>query len=358
MNKRFIKGMILYAVIFMVIIGAGLAAFWGFIDAYEQSRPLTAVKAYMSTLSEDEMCAGSETLFTQIDGNIQTREQACNVIRDCVSAQISYAKKGSESSSEKQVYVLRDGSQVIGRFVIVPGDEGSFGFQNWTVSETTFDFSYLLSAPVSVTVPSDFSVELNGTVLDDSYITQTDVEYADLEPFYGKYSLPMLVTYEADAFLGALTFSVKDRNGNPVDITEDTDYASFLPQCSDEQESVLRTMIEEFLHAYVIYTGGANGYSAAHNYYILYPYLIPNSDLAARLYTAIDGLQYAQSNRDTIQQASVNHLADLGDDRYYCDVTYIVETWGREGAVQTTNNLKLIILETEDGLKVESMTRY
>jgi hypothetical protein len=54
----------------------------------------------------------------------------------------------------------------------------------------------------------------------------------------------------------------------------------------------------------------------------------------------------------------VNQLADIGEGRYFCDVTYIVETVGREGAVETTNNLKLIILETENGLKIEAMTRY
>ena len=54
----------------------------------------------------------------------------------------------------------------------------------------------------------------------------------------------------------------------------------------------------------------------------------------------------------------MNQVSDMGGERFYCDLTYIVETVGREGAVETTNNLKLIILETENGLKIEAMTRY
>lgn len=358
MSKRFIKGMIVYALVFAVIAGTGLFVFWKFIEAYEQSRPINAVKAYVSQLSVEQMCDGSQALFAQLDHNIQSEEEACEIIRYSVSKDISYAKKGKESSLDRQVYVLRDGKQIIGEFTIVPEIKGKFGFMNWCVSESSFDFSYLLSEPISVTVPSDFTVYLNGTRLNDSYITQTDIPYEALEEFYDDYNFPTLVTYTADAFLGELGFEVIDREGNTVALKEDMDLSALLPACSQDDEARLFTFTRDFLSAYVIYTGGANGLSPAHNYYILYDYLIPKSELANRLYTAIDGLRYAQSNGDSIRAVDVHQLAVLDDVRYYCDVTYIVETWGREGAVETTNNIKLIIVETENGLRVEAMTRY
>jgi hypothetical protein len=327
-------------------------------DAYEQSRPLTAVKAYMASLTEEQMCASSELLFAQIDNNIQSKEDACAVICEAVSDQISYVKKASGSFSEQQNYLLRAGKQTIGQFTIVPTEEGRFGFKNWTVSSSSFDFSYLLSEPISVTVPPENCVKLNGTVLDNRYIVQQDVEYEALEEFYGKYSLPTLVTYEVDSFIGELEFEILDRDGEPVIHYEDGDYTAFLPACSDETSDSLKGLIDAFIPAYVIYTGGANGYSPAYNYRQVEEYLIRGSELAKRMYTAIDGLQYAQSQRDSLKGILVNQTADIGEGRYFCDVTYIVETVGREGAVETTNNLKLIILETENGLKIEAMTRY
>lgn len=356
-NKRFAKGMILYALIFLLIAGIGLAVFWNFIEAYEQSRPINAVKAYMEVLTEDDMCDASETLLARIDENIQSKEEACEVIRASVSDDLSYAKKAGDSSGERQVYVLRDGQQIVGQIAITPGDEERFGFRVWSVTEEFFDFSYLLNEAVSVTVPSDFSVMVNGYTLDESYITEKEIPYEVLEAFYDDFSLPTLVTYTFESFLGELAVDVIDREGKTIQITEETSYSTLLPGCNASQTTQLEQLVNEFIGAYVTFTGSSNG-TVNRNYANLRKFLIQDSDLAYRLYTAIDGLDYAQSRGDSIQQILINQLADVGNARYYCDLTYIVETLGREGAVETTNNLRVIILETDDGLKIEAMTRY
>lgn len=357
MNKRFIKGMILYAVIFLVLGGIGLTVFWNFIDAYEQSRPVNAVKNYMTSLTKEHMCESSEELLSQLDENIQSREEACQVIQNSVSDDLSYAKKAGESTSERQVYVIRDGSQIIGQITIAPGDEETFGFRVWSVIEESYDFSFLMGEPVSVTVPSDFPVSVNGFALDETYITKSDIPYEALEAFYDDFHLPTLVTYTFGSFMGELAEDVIDREGKVIQITEETSYSMLLPGCDVSQTTQLEYFVNEFIDAYVTFTGSSNG-TVNRNYANLRKFLIQDSDLAYRLYTAIDGLDYAQSRGDSIQQILINQIADVGNARYYCDLTYIVETIGREGAVQTTNNLKLIILETDDGLKVEAMTRY
>lgn len=357
MRKRFVKGMVIYAVVFLVLAAVGLAAFWDFIDAYERSRPINSVKAYVERLTAEDMIEGSQLLLDQLDENIRSREESGQIIRDSVTQPLSYAKKSSESTSNRQVYVLRSGSQVIGQFAIAAGDQDHYGFRAWTVTDESFDFSHLLAKPISVTVPSDFTVSINGNPLDSSYITEKDIPFAALEAFYDDFTLPTMVTYTADSFLGSLTLEVTDRDGNPVEITEETDMDALLPDCAGEELSALDAFVGEFLKRYVSFTGSANG-EASGNYARLLKYLVADSALAQRLRTAIDGLNYAQSNGDTIREISVNQCVDLEEDRYYCDLTYVVETLGRKGAVSTTNNLKLIILDTEDGLRVEAMTRY
>lgn len=357
MRKGFIIGMIIYALVFLVLLGVGLNYFWDYIDAYEQSRPINTVKEYVAQLTAEDMCEGSEVLLAQLDEHIRSREESCQVIVDSVSAPISYAKKSGESSDSQQVYVLRSGKQVIGGFIISAGDPDRYGFQRWTVTEEYFDFSYLMGETVSITVPAEFTVSINGNVLDESYITESGILYDAVEEFYDDYDLPTLVTYTADSFLGTLALDVTDAEGNPVEITEETDLNQFLPGCSDQKTAELTSFVKGFLEKYVVFTGSAND-AASVNYVRLQSYLIEGSDLAKRLYTAIDGLNYAQSHGDTIQEITVNRYVDMGDGRYMCDVTYIVETIGTKGAVDTTNNLKLIILNTSNGLKVEAMTRY
>ena len=359
MSKGFLKGAILYAVIFLLIAAIGITVFWNFIDAYEQSRPMTAVNNFLTSLSDEMICVASSDLVANLDSNIQSQEMAYSIICDQLSDQISVARKSGVSASTEQHYILRVGSTVIGQMTITPNGDGDFGFENWEVSRYSFDFTYLLSDPIYVTVPSDYTVKLNGVVLGQEYICEENVKYEALEPFYDQFALPTLNTYSANCFLGDLDFEIHDRYGNPVAIEENMDLSIFLPECTPEMTEKINSFAKEFLHAYVVYTGGSNGMSPAHNYYfVLYDYLLEDTDLTKRLYTAIDGLQYAQSNGDTIQEIQFHQVADLGNGRYYCDVTYIVETWGKSGAVETTNNLKLIILDTEDGLKVEAMTRY
>ena len=357
MRKGFVIGMILYAVIFLALLSVGLVFFWNFMDAFEQSRPVNTVKAYVAELTKEDMCENSEELLAGLDENIRSREESCQFIMNSVTEEITYAKKSSASTETQQVYVLRSGKQVIGSFTISAGETDKFGFQNWTVTEENFDFSYLMGQPVSITVPSEFTVSINGQVLDESYIVESGIAYDAVEEFYGDYTLPTKVTYAVDGFLGDLALEVTDAAGNPVEITEETDLNQFLPACSSQKVSELDTFVNGFLKRYVIFTGSAND-AASINYVRLKEYLIEGSDLAQRLYSAIDGLNFAQSHGDTIQEVIINRYMDMGGDRYFCDVTYIVQTIGTKGAVNTTNNLKLIILNTEDGLKIEAMTRY
>ena len=53
-----------------------------------------------------------------------------------------------------------------------------------------------------------------------------------------------------------------------------------------------------------------------------------------------------------------HHQFRIEEGRSICDITYEVDTTGKEGVVRTTTNAKLFIVETDDGLKLESMSIY
>lgn len=357
MRKRFVIGMVIYAIVFLAIVGAGLAVFWNFIEAYEMSRPMNAVKAYVASVTPEDFCEGSEELLRSLDGRIQSREEACEVIIASVTEPLTYAKKSSESTEERQVYVLRSGKQVIGQFAITAGEADRFGFRVWSVTETSFDFSHLLGQSVSMTVPAEYSVRVNGAVLDESYITAGGIEYTALEEFYDDYPLPVMVTYTADNFLGEMSMEALNAAGDQVVITEHTDMNSLLPVCDQSVGDEISSLTRDFLYNYVAFTSGVGG-SVSYNYVQVIKYLVPEGELAKRLATAIDGLQYAQSWGDTIRDITINRLVDIGDNRYMCDVTYVVETYAKAGLLRTENPVKLIFTDTDYGLRIEAMTRY
>lgn len=356
-KHSFLKGMLIYAGIFLTILAIGLVVFWKYIEAYELSRPSNTIETYMNQLTGEYVCDRSEELLNSLDENLQSREEASALICQEIAGGVTYAKKTSACTDTQLVYMLRCGSHVIGSVTMTPGQEGGFGFTNWQVTQESFDMSYLLSKGVEITVPAEFVVTVNGVALDESYITDDSVHYSVLEAFYDDYNLPVMVAYQTPSILGEAIVAVVDADGQEVDLRADGDRNVFLHNCTEAECAELETFCGEFIARYVAFTGGANG-SEEYNYHNLMKYVVKDSELARRMFQAMDGLTYAQSQGDKIAGITINHEINLGDDRYLCDITYLVDTTGWEGVVQTTNNIQIIIVRTEDGLLVEALTSY
>lgn len=357
-SGKFVAGIVIYAVIFLALVGAGLGVFWKFIEAYELSRPKNTLKFYIEQLTVDQICAGAASLYDSVSSGLQDPKRFYQVIEDSLTGELNYAKKSSESTEDRQVYVLRSGKTPIGEFAIVAGEEDTFGFRRWTVKEQSFDFAHLIGEPVSITVPSEYEVFTeNRVLLDESFITADNIPYSALEEFYGDYTLPTMVTYTADGFFGEITLQAMDPSGNIVEITPETDMNTLLPKCSAEEAAEVEAFAKEFIKLWVAFSGSTKDTSAYH-YYNIKNVLSSDGVLAGRLYTALDGLSYGQSNGATIQDIKINRIVPVEGEYYMCDITYLVQAIGKQGPVDTTSNMKLM-LSTENGvLKVKSMQRY
>ena len=87
-SGKFLAGILIYAVVFLVVAGIGLGVFWKFIEAYEISRPKNTLKAYVEQLTAEQMCDASDELYATIDQHVQSREQFDRVIRDSVTEKL------------------------------------------------------------------------------------------------------------------------------------------------------------------------------------------------------------------------------------------------------------------------------
>lgn len=347
---------LLYVLVVLGVVAWGMTLLWDFLDAYEQSRPYHALDAYMAKLDGEYVCDRSSGLIAEIDHGIQTEEECRQVIRDTLSGGISYAKKVSECSDTRLVYVLRSGGKVIGEMVMTPRGEGVHGFVPWAVTEESFDLSFLLTDTVSVTVPSQCSVYVNGKLLSDAYITETGIQYPELSEYYADYEPPYQVRYQAGPCLGEISLQVKDPQGGDLQIDENTDLTPFLENCSEEELSQVNAFLDTYLSRYVRFTSTSTNLEA--NYRDLVACMVPGGTLAKRMKQAMDGLQYASKTPDKLVSITLNRCVNLGGGRYLCDVTYVADISGHAGVVSKTNNIKLILLQMEDGLKAESMLSY
>ena len=354
--------MVVYAVLGIAGICFGLKWFWGCIAAYEASRPHGTIDAYMATVTKDRIVEDCDVVIEKADFNIQSEDACYDYLMDALQGEITYARKASACTDTEQTYILRTGDRVIGSFTIAAEQEDKYGFTPWVLREEKFDLSDLMGTEtISVTVPQGYGVWVNGVQLDESYIVEEERrEFAVLKEFYKSYELPQLVlqTYEAGPFLNAeFEMEVYDEEGRPFVMDENFDENSLIEMKDMEKVQQLDKFLDKFIDIYVVFAGCANDNRYA-NYNKVIQYVVPESDLAQRMYDALEGMQFAQSRGDEVADIQVHHYVQLEEGKYLCDVTYKVNTTGHEGVVQTTTNCKFILVESGGKLLVESMIGY
>lgn len=354
---KFWYSAVLYALVVLTAGYFGLRYLWDYAAAYEQARPYHAIDGYMAQLTPQYICDRSQDLIDTIDHHIQSEEACRAVIAEAVSGGLTYAKKTSECTDTRIVYVLRTGNRVIGTVELAPEGEAVMGYTPWAVISDSFDLSYLVTDTVATTVPEEFSVFVNGSRLTEQYITEEGIRYSNLKDYYGEYDLPTIVSYAAGPCLGKISLTVEDTAGNPVVINEDTDYNQFLDNCSPEEKDQMKALIDEFISRYIRFSNSSRDVAKG-NYNYLMPLVVKNSPLAARLKGALGALNYGAPQRYQIKSVELNWCTDIGDGRYICDVTYVVDIRVNKEMVENVFQVKLVILRSDKDLRVETLRNY
>lgn len=352
----FIVGLFLYAMVFLAGTYFGLKFLWGYLEAYEASRPANTVTAYMDQLTKEYIVDQCQSVFENVDHNLQPEEACRQLLMDELKQGIRYAKRSKECTDTRQVYVIKAGSTVVGQFAIEANEPDQYGFTTWKLAEESFDMSFITGTTKSITVPDCCTVTVNGVKLDESYITQDKIPYEQIKEYYKDYDLPCKVTYQAGPLLGDFEMVVTDEDGTVLTIDETFDWEPYYYNVTEEEIQELDAFTKLFLEKYIDFTG-SNKNTRHKTYNALIDYVVAGSDLATRLKDAIAGLQFGQSKGDEIVSIDTHLRIRLGD-KYLVDLSYDVDTTGREGVVRTTTNARILMVKTEKGFMTESIILY
>ena len=185
-NRRWIFPIVLlaYALVFLVGTAIGLDYLWDYMDAYERTRPHTALNAYMEKLTPEYIADGCDELIAKIDRGVQSEDACRKMIVNSLTEKITCAKKTTESTENHHVYVIRCGAKIIGTMEMDRNGEEVQGLTTWQVTKDSFDLSYLVTNPKTITVPENFSVYAGDTLLSKDYITKDKLQHALLKEFY------------------------------------------------------------------------------------------------------------------------------------------------------------------------------
>lgn len=352
----FRQGLMLYAAILLTLILLGLMFFYVYLWAYERSRPEYALDRYLSSLDEKAVQELAEPLLSQVDQRVQSREESYQLIYAALQ-DLRYVKKSAESSPERLVYVLKNQDEAVGRVELVPAASSRLGFTPWQVETQELTLESL-SSESRVTVPEGYAVYCGDYLLPPEKIVERTEPYHFLSEFYANYEdLPRLVTYSSGPVLGQTSLRVLAPDGRALSPEDLETQRGFADNCSEEELAEIRQFVDEYIPLYISYLSGASQ-SHTYNLFSLRPYTVPGSDLYKRLEEALGGMGWASSHGDYLQSLSLNGAMRLDDDRYVCDVTYLVDTYGQAGLVTTSNNSKLMLLRTDKGLLAMAQASY
>lgn len=359
MNKEkklstFRKGLLIYIAVFVLVAVIALAVLYDFLRAYELSRPETAVKDYINSLLLTDSGDNTQAALGELDANIQGPEESVQNYNALVQ-ELSYRKDSKRSSQGELFYNLYSGDQLIGTVSLKNSDKKSFGLTFWEVADEDVDLSGFTNS-VTMSLPVDYKLFVNGYELGENYITDKNVEYETLSGFYEHFdSIPTLVSYESGKFIGDVEVVVKDGNGNEV-AEENLNEVCYLNNCDADTTTRISEFADEFINRYVFFCANTNKNEYA-NYDYLYQMVKPESPLQDRMYNAFWAFGYTTVYSCDIISRNINLISDLGN-YYLVDYSYTTETVGSAGPVAENSNVRFLISDNDDTLLAEAIYNY
>ena len=200
-KSRFWLGYVIYIVVFLLIVAAGLTYLWLRMDAYERSRPYRAMDGLMALMRPEDWRRelsddGVEASF------IDTL--------DLNSA--GYVKKLGEYSDEHPVYSIRFGKKTMLTAALEQGQPLRFGYNAWQLDSLT-----LVKSGLTVYAPEGALVTRNGQPVGPECLVERNAQNVTLGPLEAQRSdLPGLSKYALDACFTAEHIVVTDADGSEL----------------------------------------------------------------------------------------------------------------------------------------------
>lgn len=350
----FARFMVIYVLVMLLLGAVALMLLYGYMAAYERSRPSTCLDSYIEGVCEDGPTdALREAAASTLDYNIRSEEDSLEYIKELFES-VGYSRADDRSASGAADYSLISDGAKIGTLHISQSGRSAFGLTEWVVDGEEYELSGLASQ-TAVTVPEGYTVSVNGKTLGDEYLADGAAEYEALSGYYEAYdNLPYMRSYVSGAYLGEAEVEVRDSLGQLVP-EEEQNETYYLNNCDDSTREEVLAFTDEMLEAYLDYA--ANEYGA---YWANLSKLLGYVKSGSRLYERVigaQGLGFSATKSSKFVSIEPNIVCDLGD-MYFVDISYVTETVGFAGPVQETSNVRLIIERTYSGLLAAAMQNY
>ena len=280
---------------------------WNYASVYDQTQIDPVIEEYFDRLQTNMWSDGMDALVSTMPHPTKTDAEVKEMIQAKLRENtLSYSVKPGFARSDSVTYNLFCGSNIIGEVVLkqdttnnlvrdidlpsaVVGVLARMGvaiepeLYPWKVAGESFDFAELgLYSSVRVTVPENFSVQVDGVTLGPEYIIESGIKYDNLTNLYYEYEgLPTKVTYKLEEGMGDSEVVVFDENGNVFQIDENAGDAQFMKQLDEGTTYGLTDFINNFANYFLQMR--SNTIEPMYAYQQLLPYIKTGTEMDNRL---------------------------------------------------------------------------
>ena len=337
---------------------------------YENSRIENTVSSYMEKLNRDKWNDSIKSAADALASDYQSADEIETIIKDYLSKSDIYCYNDFPIS-DKITYELGDDRGKIGEVTFE--EDSSYvskmerfprslfksiwplsmanGAKPWTCTCENFDFSFLAS-PFEISVPSTFTVKVNGAEIPAEYITEDNVPYDFLSDYYADHpSLMKKVTYTIPAVVGDANYVIYDSNG--LEFTPDVSLGDkqYALECTDAERSELQSFMENgFVEAHIRFWGIRQDPDSTATYPELMKYVKKGCQLQQDMYEyAMDGATWCSFTMVVISNMRFKEALSFGDGLYLVTETVDVASYGDKTVSETDRDISVIVERQSDG---------
>ena len=346
----FVRGLLIYALVLLLLLGGALLVFRDFLQQYELSRPIRAAEEYRRCLTQNGPGDACRAALQPLDRSLESEEEALAWLGALLESARLKEDVSQGGDGQKVYRILVEGGEC-GRITLRPGAPGRYGFVRWHPAEEEFDFTPWFHT-LSITVPEEYRVCFGLQTLGKDHIVESGLHYDTLRECYEQLEkLPTMVSYETGPLLGDGELEVFDRHGRRI-APEDLEEDRFLDNCSAEQKARMEAFAEAFVPTYVRFTVSVSDYDP------LRDMILKGSPLDLRLSKAEGEGWWSVTSSCKLLSTEVRHCVDLGEKRWLLDLAYVTETKAYADPVTAEYCQRLVLFEEGDQLRAGLLFNY
>lgn len=323
----------IYSAVLIIAIAAGLGYVWNLLIDYEAGMPDINMERYLAEF-DGEHIGDTFDKYPVETGVYETPEIMKAWFEDQVAAgELSYEKLTGQYTNATPVYEISAGERKIAKAVLTEVGKNGHGFPVWEMSEVSFE-GYLDEVDkISVKVPQNAEVQINGIVVKpENLVKNVSVDLARSATDYLK-QIPGYNIYEVEGLHFTPEIAV---NGDNIVEVEDEDYTVCYDFGTDEAllEEV-RARVTQMAHAYGTYIINKGSLESAAGFMV---------GKARQVISDVPGTYFYLWHEEYTYEFEKDEITDFvryDENSFSCEVGYYLNVAYRGGAREIGYDTKL-----------------